>query len=87
MTTSITFIVKETGHSPQFFSAEPFMTLAEVLGADVEANARILRNGQSVNKYMTLAHEHITHGTDLVMVPIRPPKHCIQKTSFRAHPP
>jgi hypothetical protein len=65
MRTSVHFIVKRIDGTAQPFSADPFSTLVEVMGAEPLANTHVFVNGRPVNKYMTLAHENITEGSVL----------------------
>jgi hypothetical protein len=55
------------------FTADPFITVVEVIGRDALVNSRLLLRGEQVNAYMTLDHEKITNGSVLHLFVRAPP--------------
>jgi hypothetical protein len=65
MTSVVRFVLKRTDGTSEPFSADPLSTLIEVIGAGPLADLQIFKNGQLINKYLTLNHENITDGSVL----------------------
>jgi hypothetical protein len=80
MVSVINFVVKRIDGTVEPFTASPFSTLIEVVGIEPLDKAHIFKDGQSINKYMTLNHENITDGSVLFVA-----KNKVQEVNRRKH--
>jgi hypothetical protein len=79
---TIHFVVKRTDGRAELFSAAPFSTLLEAVGAESLTDAHLFMGGRLVNKYMTLAHENITEGSVLFAAKPTPAKKTRRRARF-----
>jgi hypothetical protein len=70
----ISFIVKRVDGTTEPFSADPMSTLVEVMGADLLANAHVVKDGHVINKYLTLLHENIIDGSIIFLAQRKQPR-------------
>jgi hypothetical protein len=71
MRQKVSFTVTHANEAVESFSEDSHRTLVEILGSETLERSELICQGRPVNKFLSLSHQNIVDGSNLILVEFR----------------